>query len=112
MTEKIILDYLSETLTEPVYMEVPEDAPERYITIERTGSSTTDLIETVTLVVQSNAESLYEAAELNERVKAAMRDSVALPTVSRCALNSDYNYTDTAKKHYRYQAVYVVVALE
>jgi hypothetical protein len=29
--------------------------------------------------------------------------------ISRVGLNSDYNYTDTAMKQYRYQAVFVVV---
>lgn len=29
--------------------------------------------------------------------------------ISKCTLNSDYNYTDTARKKYRYQAVYDIV---
>ena len=28
------------------------------------------------------------------------------PQISRVQLNSDYNFTDTAQKRYRYQAVY------
>ena len=35
-----------------------------------------------------------------------MAGIVELPDVSRSALNSDYNYTDTDTKTYRYQAVY------
>ena len=49
---------------------------------------------------------MYEAAVLNERVKKAMDDIAVLSNVSKSELNSDYNFTDTTKKEYRYQAVY------
>ena len=38
-----------------------------------------------------------------------MRNIIELDNVSKAKLNSDYNYTDTAKKRYRYQAVYEVI---
>ena len=44
--------------------------------------------------------------EINEEVKAAMDEIIVLPEISRSKLNSDYNFTDTEKKRYRYQAVY------
>ena len=56
--------------------------------------------------MQSYAPSLFEAAELNERVKAAMDDLILLPDIFSAKLDSDYNFTDTATKQYRYQAVY------
>ena len=31
------------------------------------------------------------------------------PEVASCRLNSDYNFTDTTKKQYRYQAVFDIV---
>ena len=31
------------------------------------------------------------------------------PEIAACRLNSDYNFTDTAKKKYRYQAVFDLV---
>ena len=34
---------------------------------------------------------------------------IELDDISRCELNTDYNYTDTARKKYRYQAVYDIV---
>lgn len=49
---------------------------------------------------------MYLAAELNEKVKSAMDEIVELDEVTRCELNSDYNYTDTSRKKYRYQAVF------
>lgn len=49
---------------------------------------------------------MLEAARLNRRVKAAMERLREHPLISRVQLNSDYNFTDTAQKRYRYQAVY------
>ena len=108
MIEKIILDYLGEHLDVPVYMEEPIDKPDSYVLIERTGSSETNLIETTTLALQSYGASLYEAAALNIEVKAQIRQAVELPTVSGVYINSDYNFTDTETKRYRYQCVAVV----
>lgn len=110
MIEKIVLDYLSECLPGvPVYMEVPEDRPAVFVVIEKTGSSWINHINSATLAVQSYAATLYDAAALNERIKTAMLyGAVTLDSISRVSLNSDYNYTDTASKHYRYQAVFDV----
>ena len=112
MIEKIILDYLGEHLDVPVYMEEPVDKPDSYVLIERTGSSETNLIETTTLALQSYGASLYEAAALNMEVKAQIRQAVEFPTVSAVYINSDYNFTDTETKRYRYQCVAVVTHYE
>ena len=106
MIEKIILDYLDQELTTPVFMERPEDPPEKYVLIEKTGSGKRNQICDATLAVQSYAPSLYEAASLNEEVKTKMESAVSLNKICRVSLNSDYNFTDTAMKQYRYQAVF------
>ena len=112
MIEKTILDYLGEHLTVPVYMEEPINKPASYVLIERTGSSESDLIETTTLALQSYGASLYDAAVLNMAVKARIKQAVELPTVSAVYINSDYNFTDTETKRYRYQCVAVVTHFE
>ena len=109
MIEKIVYDYLSEALTVPVHLEVPENPPERFVLLEKTGSGREDWVYSATIAVQSWAETLFEAAALNEQVKAAMDEIVRLPEICRCQLNSDYNFTDTATKRYRYQAVFDLV---
>lgn len=111
MVEETILKYLSEALDVPVRMERSGNEPESYVLIEKTGSSTTNHIESATLAIQSYATSMYAAAALNYRVKGAMKNSVNLPEISCCDCNSDYNYTDTTKKKYRYQAVFDIVYL-
>lgn len=109
MIEITILNYLNGCLSVPVYMEVPERPPARYVVLEKTGSSKRNFIYEATFAIQSIADSLYEAAELNEEVKVVMEDLPELDQVSRSTLNSDYNFTDTTTKKYRYQAVFDLV---
>lgn len=112
MVEETIINYLNINLPEGIeaLAEHPVGPdPKRFVIVERTGSSERDLVESTMLVVQSYGPTLYEAARLNSEVKRIMRMAVALPEISSCKLNSDYNYTDTTKKEYRYQAVFDVV---
>lgn len=106
MIETIVRDYLSHALAEPIYLEVPEQAPESFVTLEKTGSGAVDLVCRATLAVQSYAPTLYEAAQLNERVKAALAHMPDTENIASAKLNSDYNFTDTVSKRYRYQAVF------
>lgn len=110
MIEKILLDYLSEKLDCPVYVEKPlKDIPGRFLFFERTSGGVDNHVKNATIALQSYGRSLLEAMELNEQVKEAMDDLITLPKISRSALNTDYNYTDTETKQYRYQAVYDLV---
>lgn len=112
MIEKIMLDYLSANLTVPVFMEEPTEDLTAYVLIEKTGSTETNHIPTATLAFQSYGASLLDAATLNETVKQVVNDAIQLDTISSVRLNSDYNFTDTTAKKYRYQAVFVVTYLE
>lgn len=109
MIEVEIREYLLAALaTVPVYLETPEQVPTKYVRLERTGGSCEDHIFSGTFAVQSiSSESLYEAAELNEAVIAAMLE-IDAPSVSVCRLNSSYNYTNTETKEHRYQAVFQI----
>ena len=111
MIELTVLNYLTTCLTTssetiPVYMEIPEEMPETFVVIEKTGSATDDKINSATIAVQSYAPTLYDAALLNESVKSFLDTLADSCDVFRCRLNSDYNYTDASLKRYRYQAVY------
>lgn len=106
MIEQIILNYLKKCLSVPVYMEIPTNEPNEYVLIEKTGSSTENYINSATFALQSYANSMYSAAKLNEKVKTAMDGIIFTTDISKSKLNSDYNFTDTTTKKYRYQAVY------
>ena len=63
-------------------------------------------MDAATFAFQSYAPSLQKAAELNEKVKKVVEDLITVNEVSGVHHNSDYNFTDTETKQYRYQAVY------
>lgn len=109
MIETLILEQLQGAgIT--AYMEIPEGGgTPPFAVVERTGGGEEDQIRHATVAVQSYGASLYLAAELNEQTVAAMKGLAACPEVAACELNSDYNFTDTTKKLYRYQAVFDIV---
>ena len=109
MIELTVLNYLSEKLTVPVYMETPEEIPESYVLIAKNGGGMENQIWSAMFAVQSIAPTLYDAAVLNETVIAAMLAMPDETEVSKCGLNSDYNFTDPDSKQYRYQAVFDIV---
>lgn len=71
-----------------------------------------EFVRRATFAIQSYAAALADAAELNETVKKVMSRFAAETNISACRLNSDYEFTDTSKKRYRYQAVYEIYYME
>lgn len=107
MIEKIVLDYLQTAVGTPCYMEVPADEPQTaFIVIEKIGSSRANRIESASFAIQSYAPTLYEAAVLNDAVKAAMFEIIRLPAVASVSLDSDYVFNNTRTKARRYQAIF------
>lgn len=107
MIEARLISYLSECMDVPVFMEVPEDMPERFIVIEKTGSSITGrAIKTAVFALQSYALTMYEAAMLNEELKDVTFMMIERDDIINVELESDYNWTDSSIKRYRYQAVF------
>lgn len=106
MIELIVRKYLVSKLDIPVVLEYKKNLPKRYILLEKTSGKRNNYLNSSTIAIQSYAESLLEAAKLNEKIKNIMYDLVAVDEVSRVDLNSDYNFTDSETKQYRYQAVF------
>ena len=106
MIEIVILNYLNENLPVPCYLTKDKDTPNSYVLFERTGSRKKNQLSSATFAFQSYAKSLYGAAMLNEELKKTIEDMIVLNEISGVKLNSDYNFTDTETKEYRYQAVF------
>lgn len=106
MIEIMIKQYLDGHLSVPSFLERPVNVPERFVLFEKTGSSETNHLPASTMAFQSYAESLYEAALLNEEIKEVVKSMITLNEIRGISLNSDYPFTDTTTKEYRYQAVY------
>lgn len=106
MIELIVRKYLVSKLEIPVVFEHQKNLPEQFILIQKTGSSRENFLNSSTIAIQSYGASLFDAAKLNEKIKNLMYDLVAEPEVAKVRLNSDYNFTDTETKRYRYQAIF------
>lgn len=109
MIEVTTLKYLTSKLSIPAYMEYPEEEIDEFLVLDKTGSSRLNGIQSASLAIQSHGKTLQKAAELNYKVIDAM-DNFADEVDSICfvELNSDYEYTDEATKHYRYQAIFEI----
>lgn len=110
MIEEVILDFLEFNMSYPVYMEIPKSSPSKFYIVEKTGSSRDNHINSSTFAIQSYAETLYDAALMNEELKQVILGGlIEEDLITKVELNSDYNYTDTTTKRYRYQAVFDIV---
>lgn len=106
MIELIVKNYLSTKLEIPIVFEHQKNLPKQFILIQKTGGSRENFLNSSTIAIQSYAESMFEAAKLNEKIKNLMYDLITVDEVSSVDLNSDYNFTDTETKQYRYQAIF------
>lgn len=106
MIETTVIDHISQKLLVSVYMEFPANPPDRFVVLSKTDSSQENLVVTSMFVADSYAESLLEAARLNEQVKAAMDNLIELDDISSSKRGGDYPLLDNKNKCYRYQAVY------
>ena len=117
--EELLITYLINRTSAGtnVYCERPENPPYEYIVLEKTGSDTENRITTSTIAIQSISNSLeggsmLQAITLNDEVKDALLGVdedyglIELDEIVRVELNSDYNFTDTETKEYRYQAIF------
>lgn len=102
-----LIAYLTANLDVFVGLEAPEQTT-GYVLIDQTGSNTRNHITTTTIAVQSYGASLYEALMLNERVKAVILGFVEENEVASVKLETDYNFTNTETKQYRWQAVFQI----
>lgn len=106
MIEVILKKFLDTKVEIPVVLEHQPNLPNNFVLIQKTGSSRENLLNSSTVAIQSYGASLFEAAKLNEKIKNLMYEMVEVPEVAKVKLNSDYNFTDTETKRYRYQAVF------
>ena len=100
-----LLSYLNTNLSVEAYAEAPEELT-GYVLLEQTGSSRRNHIITTTIAIQSYGNSMLGAMTLNEEVKTVMGGFLQLDDIIKVELETDYNFTDTTTKQYRWQAVY------
>lgn len=112
MIEITILNYLKNknipNIGTNVFMETPVNPPKRYIIIEKTGGAISNhVFHSDVFAIQSiSKNSLVEAATMNAAIINAMLNMADTQPIYSCELNSNYNFTNTTTKEYRYQAVF------
>ena len=106
MIELVIKNYLDGHLDVPSFFEHQSGLKGKYVLIEKLSGGKRNMLNSSVFVFQSYADSLFESAQLNEQVKEAVEAMIELPEITGIQLNSDYNFTDTQTKKYRYQAVF------
>ena len=106
--EEFVILFLSGRLSVPVSGDVPSPVPESFVTVEKTGSGRSNLINSATIAVQSWAASRAAAADLCTQVESVMDSLSAEPEISRCAIDTSYNFPDQARNKPRYQAVFSI----
>lgn len=104
MIEETVLNYLISKGFRAVMED--EGLQDDYLIIEKVGGSGDKMLSDSVIAIQSYSKSIAGAAKLSEKMIHAMHDIIELPEICRCELNSNYNFTDTARKRYRYQAVF------
>ncbi|MDT1997234.1 hypothetical protein MX633_11210 [Carnobacterium divergens] len=106
MIEITIKEFLDSHLSVPVFLERQDEMPDSFVLFEKTSGGKRNQLSSSTFAFQSYGKSMYEAAKLNEELKEAVEDMIVLNEISGIKMNSDYNYTDTTTKEYRYQTVF------
>lgn len=108
MIEVTVRGYLEQMLFIPVFMEFPEDPPDRFVVLRKGDTTRDNRLETAMFIPESYETSMMGAAKLNQLVKDAMDSLTDLDNVSAADLAADYPAFDEKNKRYRYQAVYNV----
>lgn len=109
MIEKVVRDYLKSQLNNvPVYLEIPANPPQKFVFVQKTGSTKQNHIESSMFAFQSYDTTLFKASSLNEIVKSAIEDMINLDNIGNVTRNSDYPFPDADRKTYRYQAVFEI----
>lgn len=108
MIEVAVRDYLEQMLSVPVFMEFPEDPPDRFVILKKGDTTRDNWLETAVFIPESYETSMIGAAKLNQLVKDAMDSLTDLDNVFAADLAADYPAFDEKNKRYRYQAVYNV----
>lgn len=111
--EAFIIEFLAARMPVPVFGDRPDlSTATEFVTVEKTGSSYSNFIASAEIAVQSWSTTRAAASELNETVKKTMAEALHQDCISRCALDTDYNFPDLASKRPRYQALYEIVYSE
>ena len=102
--EAEIIAFLTEALDPvPVYADVPKVKPGEFVTVELAGGDSGMFDQSATLIIQSWAQTRYDASELARIVNEVLFDAADADNgIAHVTCNHPYNYPDDMP---RYQMV-------
>lgn len=107
MIEVTLRDYLEYNLGNiPVVMEHPKSPEKKFILLQIADSGQINHIDMATFFVTVYAETLYEAAEIKEKVKDLLLDAVSLQGITKATLGQEQAATDSANHLYQYNLTF------
>lgn len=112
MIEDFTRDYLDKNVEPPVSVGRPSPMPIRFYAIQKGDSQVRNMIPTATVTVYSYAPTEFEAASMNQDVKAKMLAMTEQPEICSVKLYTDFSSPDTEVKSPRYQAIFYVTYYE
>lgn len=107
MIEATIRKYLEDNLDNiPVLMEFPKNPPKKFIVMQLADGGKVNHIDAATFFLTVYANSLYEAAEVNEDVIDLLNDAISIPGITKSMLGQNQSGTDSANHLYTYNLTF------
>lgn len=101
--ERVVAKRLMDSTGIRTVLEVPEERPEEFVSVEMTGGGGDRFIRTASLAVQSWAQTRQRAAEISRLVEAAIPDLADEPNIFRAVATGSYRWPDPDSGQPRYQ---------
>lgn len=102
--EAALVAWLPGAVGVPCFADVPDPRPETFLTVERTGGSSSLGVDRPGVAVQAWAPTRERAANLALTARDALiLRSIEVPQICRCSVDSVYNFPDPDSRGARYQ---------
>ncbi len=111
--EEVIINYLKDQMSVPVYLQRPESNPNpgrlSFLVVQKVGGTRSNYLRHATIALQAYADTHLTAARLIEEAIEKMDGITVLNEISQADLETGpYAFPLTATKQPRYQAVYAI----
>lgn len=101
--EEALIAYLPTVLGVPAFGETPEERPESFVVVDRTGGPTELVRDIPSLAVQWWADNKADACTLSVDGRAALRAFVNEDDIMKVEIGSTYSFPDPESSQARYQ---------